>query len=120
MDNYIKFQHIRTEGVKTIKYNKNIDSSSLKIAPLLLITIIENAFKHSTLNSLISILIKEENQQLTCVCSNDFDNNKTTSTDLKIGLQNLEKRLKLLYPDSHELTFEKSTQFVVTLKLDLK
>ncbi|MGB6269739.1 MAG: histidine kinase, partial [Olleya sp.] len=50
IDNYIKFQKIRTEGVKQIKYQTKVKSQQQKIAPLLLITIIENAFKHSPLN----------------------------------------------------------------------
>ena len=120
IDNYIKFQRIRTEGVKTIQYTKNSDSSNLQIAPLLLITIIENAFKHSSLKSEISIEIKIQDGILECICTNDFDVKKSTENDFKIGLQNLKKRLELLYKNKHEFKISKNDMFKVSLKLELK
>ncbi|WP_452225670.1 sensor histidine kinase [Lacinutrix chionoecetis] len=120
LDNYIKFQRIRTEGVKQIFYKTEIQSVTQKVAPLLLITIIENAFKHSTLNSDISILITENQGVLQCICSNDFNKGEVSSTDFKIGLQNLEKRLELIYKDNYSFTIDKSDKFTVTLKLNLK
>lgn len=120
IDNYIKFQKIRTEGVKQINYSKSIDSLSHQIAPLLLITIIENAFKHSTLNSEIKVKINVDEGVLNFTCENDFDDQKVTTTDLKIGLQNLEKRLELIYKDDYEFNIDKNRDFKVTLKLNLK
>jgi len=119
LDNYIKFQKIRTEGVKQIHYNKDINSINHKIAPLLLITIFENAFKHSMLNSEIFISISVNNDTLECVCENDFDETKVTSDDFKIGLQNLEKRLELIYKDKFEYSITKNGTFKVILKLNL-
>lgn len=119
IDNYIKFQAIRTEGVKRISYNKTIDAFNNQIAPLLLITIIENAFKHSTLNSEIKVSIFIEQGILDFICENDFDKEKVSTTDLKIGLQNLEKRLELIYKDNYEFKINKSDVFKVTLKLNL-
>ena len=119
LDNYIKFQQIRTEGVKQIKYEAYVQNAETNIAPLLLITIIENTFKHSSLHSQISIEIKEEKKQLTCTCINDFSPNKTDASSLKIGLVNLKKRLQLLYPDKYTLTIESLDQFKVVLKIDL-
>jgi len=119
IDNYIKFQKLRTEGTKQIHFKKTIDSFHHKIAPLLLITIIENAFKHSTLNSDISIDINVENNILECVCINDFDKEKVSETDFKIGLQNLEKRLELIYKDKYDFKIDKAETFKVFLKLNL-
>ena len=120
IDNYIKFQTIRTEGVKRIIYNKNIDSFKHQIAPLLLITIIENAFKHSAINSDVIVNIEIENGILKFDCENDFDKQKVTTTDLKIGLQNLEKRLELIYKNDYKFSIEKGDKFKVTLNLDLQ
>lgn len=119
IDNYMTFQSIRTEGVKHINYNKSIETSSLQIAPLLLITIIENAFKHSTLHSDVSVSITENKGVLECICINDYDKDKTTSEEFKIGLQNLEKRLKLIYKEDYKLDFSKGDTFKVYLKLKL-
>ncbi len=114
------FQTIRTEGVKHINYSKSIESNQKQIAPLLLITIIENAFKHSTLNSDISVSITENNGILECVCLNDYDKNKVSTEDFKIGLQNLEKRLKLIYKDDYKLEITKAEMYKVYLKLKLE
>lgn len=119
IDNYMKFQTIRTEGVKQIHYSKNIDAFNQQIAPLLLITIIENAFKHSTLNSDISIDINTEKGVLECVCENDFDKQKVSVSDFKIGLQNLEKRLDLIYKEKYDFKIDKGETFKVYLKLEL-
>ncbi len=119
IDNYMRFQKLRTEGTKQIHYSKTIDSFHYKIAPLLLITIIENAFKHSTLNSDISIHIDVENNVLKCTCENDFNKEKVSETDFKIGLQNLEKRLELIYKDKYTFTIDKAETFKVHLKLEL-
>lgn len=118
IDNYIKFQEIRTEGIKTIQYRKNIDHTNYNIAPLLLITIIENAFKHSIVDSVIDLKIDVQNGELTCVCSNVFDPTKEDEED-KIGLNNLKKRLELIYKDNYKLLIEEEEIYRVTLKLKL-
>ena len=119
IDNYMKFQVLRTEGTKHVNYIKNIDSYHHQIAPLLLITIIENAFKHSTLYSDVSISISVENGILECLCENDYDNEKVSKTDFRIGLQNLEKRLELIYQDAYEFRIDKDEKFKVYLRLNL-
>ncbi|KAB8154488.1 hypothetical protein EZY14_008705 [Kordia sp. TARA_039_SRF] len=118
IDNYIKFQEIRTEGIKTISYTKQLDHLNYTIAPLLLITIIENAFKHSTIDTRIAIHIEVKNGVLQCVCENVFDATKS-NTNHQIGLQNLQKRLALLYKEKHALTIETENAYRVLLKLEL-
>ena len=120
LDNYIKFQKLRTEGVKTINYKVETDNKPHEIAPLLLITIIENAFKHSVLNSTIDISIAIENGTLNCQCKNAYDANKTNDETFRIGLQNLNKRLSLLYINKHELTVKKNDRYTVNLTLQLE
>ncbi len=119
LDNYIKFQKIRTEGVVTINYHKNIDNLTNQIAPLLLITIIENAFKHNSLKSEITIEINVTNGVLILDCSNGYSDKLRNDTESKIGLQNLEKRLELIYKDRHEFVITKNAKFHVHLKLHL-
>ncbi|WP_238320919.1 sensor histidine kinase [Neotamlana nanhaiensis] len=120
IDNYIQFQKLRTEGVKTINYTQKIDAYNHRIAPLLLITIIENAFKHSVLNSVISIDIKVENGQLKLTCENDFDVLKGSTAQQNIGLKNLEKRLGLQYKNNYQLKVEKKERFKVILLINLQ
>ncbi|EDP98321.1 sensor histidine kinase [Kordia algicida OT-1] len=118
IDNYIKFQEIRTEGIKTISYKKDILDHNYKIAPLLLITLIENAFKHSVMNTTIDIHIVVSNGVLTCICANECDEAKSRKNQ-QIGLQNLKKRLELIYKNKYELTFNHGKLYIVTLKLNL-
>ena len=119
IDNYIDFQEIRTQGTKTVEYQRSIDNINYTIAPLLLITIIENAFKHSSVSSLITIHIEVLNGVLKCICKNDY-NNENSKSEVGIGLNNLTKRLELLYKDKYELMIEESEQFEVFLKIDLR
>lgn len=118
IDNYIDFQKIRTEGIKKIKYTKSIDTQTYKIAPLLLITLIENAFKYSTVNSTIVIDIKVVGGEFVCVCKNTYDDNLKNLKE-GIGLKNLKKRLDLLYKNRYELSIKKEEEFTAYLKIDL-
>lgn len=119
IDNYIAFQKIRTENIKTIDYSKQIGNYTHEIVPLLLITIIENAFKHSIANSTISIQIKEENGLLECICENQIGNHIKEENSSKIGLKNLKKRLSLLYKNKHELHIVETDSYKVHLKIEL-
>ncbi len=120
IDNYIGFQKIRTENIKTIEYIKDIDEVHHTIAPLLLITLIENAFKHSPPHSMVKIHIVVKEAILDCVCINRIDEIAEKSiSSTPIGLENLKKRLDLLYPHKHELSLESEQEYQVKLKLDL-
>lgn len=118
IDNYIAFQKLRTAGVKKIEYTTNISNLKLSIAPLLLITIIENSFKHSSANSDIKIHIESNNNTINLKCSNEFHQEKSDSSG-QIGLENLRKRLMLLYPNQHILDINCDELFRVTLKINL-
>lgn len=118
IDNYIAFQEIRTEGIKKVHYHKSINSFQYSIAPLLLITLIENAFKHSTTNSDIHITIEVNNGNLICTCENEYETSENNMNQ-RIGLQNMEKRLNLLYENRYTLKIDKSKTYFISLKLEL-
>lgn len=120
IDNYIDFQKIRTQGIKNVSYNVSIDSYQHNIAPLLLITIIENAFKHSPPNSNIIINIKVIQNTLECYIQNDISKVIKENDSLEsIGLSNLKKRLNLLYHNNYNLKVLENETFTVTLHLNL-
>jgi LytS/YehU family sensor histidine kinase len=118
IDNYIAFQKIRTEGIKQINYKTSIDKEHHQIAPLLLITIIENAFKHSSVNSVIDIEISTKENTLTCITTNSY-NKETVKNSNAIGLENLKKRLNLLYKNNYKLSINNTDLYTVTLILKL-
>ncbi|WP_394747918.1 sensor histidine kinase [Spongiimicrobium salis] len=117
--NYISFQEIRTENIKQIDYSVQTDGQPYKIAPLLLITLIENAFKHSAAQSTIKIVISVTNSILECRCENKIKTVENTPNGAPIGLENLEKRLALLYKEKYELTIAKTDVYSVLLKMNL-
>ena len=118
IDNYIAFHTIRTQGTKQINYQTQSDNNSYKIAPLLLITIIENAFKHSDFNSIIDIKINVKENILTCICENYYTHNSIKSIQA-IGLNNLKKRLNLLYKNKYKLSINTNSAFKVMLIINL-
>lgn len=119
IDNYMAFQKIRTENIKEVVYKKEIDDTNLEIAPLLLITLIENAFKHSTPNSKVEVSIQVKDSVLSCDCRNRIKVSDSENDNPKIGLQNLKKRLSLLYKNKHDLKITEDENFRVLLKLEL-
>lgn len=120
IDNYIAFQKIRTENIKTVAFSKQITNYKYEIAPLLLITIIENAFKHSAANSTIRINITEQNGLLECLCENKTNDTTADENSSKIGLKNLKKRLSLLYKNKHELLITETQNYTLHLKIELQ
>ncbi len=116
---------IEERGKVTFK-TQNI-KPEFRIAPLILTVFIENAFKHSTASQSkdisIDIDIKvTDNGMLEFKCENSFQANGNTQNLSKgIGLQNVKKRLQILYPGAHELSInENDGLYSVFLMMQLK
>jgi two-component system, LytTR family, sensor kinase len=105
---FIELQSIRLSNIESVQYHFEGNIGAQKIAPLLLIPFIENMFKHGILNQIekpLQIDIEVNNNLLTLSTSNYIN---TLHKDLSsgIGLDNVKKRLLLLYPDLHHLKIE--------------
>jgi two-component system, LytTR family, sensor kinase len=122
LQNFIKIHQLRFDDKLNVNFTIQGDYSQQRIMPLLLITFVENAFKHGILNDAgypLSIRL--------CVNKMDIDfaiqNKKNTGVKEKssgIGLQNVRNRLELAYPGHHAFTIEdKPDEFIVKLKLTL-
>jgi len=122
INNYIDLQRIRLSSKIKLCYNVNGNLDANTIAPLMLITFIENAFKHGisyTQPSVIEIDITVFEKTLTLKVSNPVVKNDTF-TQGGLGLKNVTRRLELLYPGKHTLTVSQAdNQYLVNLKLDL-
>ncbi|OAN60695.1 hypothetical protein A8B79_09235 [Balneola sp. EhC07] len=121
---YIELFKIRFHKNVDISFSKNIDNENEEVAPLILSILVENAFKHGAEklieNAFIDIKLTVENGILHFVVKNDFKKN-TESIKKGIGLTNLMKRLKLIYPEKHQLRLQKDDQlFTANLMIDLK
>ena len=106
LENYIELHKIRYKKSVEISFNHTVDTS-LTVAPLMFIILLENAFKHGieslSENAFIHIDLYEDSKFICFDIENNFDpNDQNESTG--IGLNNLKKRLSLLYKDKHEYT----------------
>lgn len=106
--NYIELMRIRLPEHVTLRTEIRAESPETMIAPLLFISLIENAFKHGVSNnkpSLIEIKLTEKQKQLVCSIRNSyFPKNEQDNSGSGIGLTNLSRRLDLLYPDAHSFS----------------
>ncbi|HZJ80151.1 MAG TPA: histidine kinase [Dysgonamonadaceae bacterium] len=108
--NYIELMRIRLS--KKVKLTTNIEvspSSSTLIAPLIFISLIENAFKHGVSgnkDSFIDIQLKEQqNGKIEFICKNSaFPKSESDKSGSGIGLNQVKRRLELLYPNQHTWT----------------
>ncbi|OXA98610.1 hypothetical protein B0A75_14290 [Flavobacterium oncorhynchi] len=124
IENYIALEKLRySENRLDISFTKDIQESN-KISPLIVLTFIENAFKHGVINETekASIRLKLESKKQQIIFSientkpqNDF---AAISNKSKIGLINVRKQLDLLYPKKHKIEI-RETQTHYTAKLCL-
>lgn len=126
LKNYINLSKLQIEGRGDINILVKDIPSSYRIAPLVLMVFVENAFKHSsssqTSDIAIDVVIEvDENETLHFLCSNTFQSQSNTdSLDSGIGLENVKKRLELIYPHSHTLEIAaKNVLYNVALSIDL-
>jgi sensor histidine kinase YesM len=119
LQNYIELHKIRYQKKVDITFKHN-STTDYRIAPLLYIIALENAFKHGveklTENAYIHISINTKNNTIFFEIENNFEQQKTVAK-AGIGLDNLKQRLKLLYPKRHTLHIENTNS---TYKLSLK
>ena len=120
LKNYIDLHKIRHHKSVDVRFKNNSDPT-IKIAPLLLILPLENAFKHGIEHlaeeAYIHIDIKTDSGILYFTIENNFDSSITTKK-AGIGLDNLKQRLKLLYPNKHNLQIEvKENNYKLSLKI---
>lgn len=116
--------HIEERG--TVQFSAETKNEDFFIAPLILSMFIENAFKHSTASQTDDIFIDVKLHvdalgRLTFWCKNSFLPNANNDNLSKgIGLENVKKRLNLLYPHAHQLHIKTDNNFYeVSLELQL-
>ncbi len=120
LEDYISLERLRLEKSATIQFTKEGDYEGYLIAPLLLITFIENCFKHyAKEDAEIYISMRNSGGKLELKTKNNYDATRITSAG-GLGLRNAKRRLNLIYPNKHELkTWQDGNYFYTQLKLDL-
>jgi len=120
LKNYIELEKVR-QGDAVHVEAEIIEKSKLGIAPMLLLPIIENAFKHGFAAGLptyqVNISLKQKESSVFFHCSNEYNPNKKGRKG-GIGIQNVKKRLALLYPNQHEFNIRDNGKiFEVAIEL---
>ena len=112
LENYVKLMRIRLPETVNVTFTSEIQDSNVQIAPMIFISLVENAFKHGispTGPSFIRISISADKHFIHCDIQNS--NHPKTESDHSghgIGLQQVQRRLELAYPDHY--TWQKGTK----------
>jgi|TARA_E500000318_G_scaffold18908_1_gene19670 two-component system LytT family sensor kinase len=126
LGNFIRLYKLQIEDRGEVHFDVEKIDGDFKIAPLILIVFIENAFKHSqsgqSSDIKIDISVKLKNTTLEFICENNYESGFSLDSVAKgIGLKNVKKRLELLYPKKHILQIEEAdNSYKVYLKLELE
>ena len=123
--NYLELQQLRLGRQPNISWKIDGQIENKKIAPLLFMPYIENAFKHGLRGSyeqaFLKIHLSISDEELKFFVENSKPPQYKTVTHISssgIGLQNTQKRLELLYPNRHQLEIiDKPDTFTVNLKI---
>ena len=108
LKNYIELQKLRYDGTTFIQFEVNGAFLGQQIAPLLLISFVENAFKHGDVFDAkhpLGMTLSFDNQNLVFEVKNKI-HQKNKDEVGGIGIKNVERRLELLYPKKHLLSIQ--------------
>lgn len=125
---YLELEQIRYGKRVDLSFNAWGDFHDKTIAPMLILPFIENSFKHSTKGfnekAMIAIEMGSKDEELVLKVENSLPTHQSGLEDplaSGIGLQNVKRRLELLYPDSYSLKIESEKEsFMIVLKLQLQ
>jgi LytS/YehU family sensor histidine kinase len=119
---YLALERLRYDEFLRINFNYDIEDMNQALPPLLLIPLVENAFKHGVSetrdNPFVDIHLSVNKRQLTFTVKNSAEVSPGSVKE-NIGLSNLRRQLELLYKD-YDLNVEQGTShFTATLKINL-
>ncbi len=126
VQDYIALEKIRYGNELEIHLNLPEDTNDLSIAPLLLLPLVENCFKHGASNILehpwisLSIVLNGNEMQMKLI-NGKAPMPENNQKDHGIGIANVQKRLSLIYEGKYEFTITNDTDvFIVNLKVELE
>ncbi|MFD2518267.1 sensor histidine kinase [Salinimicrobium flavum] len=108
---YIALEQMRFRDNLLVELDLPPATENIELPPMLLLPFVENSFKHGQLvdgKLKISISLQADDAQLQFTIKNSVKNEKERETQNGLGLQNLKKRLQLLYPDRYNFSAEKT------------
>lgn len=122
--NYIELEKLRYDDRLQVNFQHTTDRD-VNIAPLLLLSLVENAFKHGAGEDagspVISIQLQQVKNTLSIEITNTFRPAPEKDEGLRIGLANIRKQLELIYPASHTFdTYATGNTYIARLHITLK
>ena len=122
LQQYISLMQLRLMDKTTVQVDFPKQVPQLTIAPLLFISLVENAFKHgvsATAATTLSFSLKVEGNTVIFRSENTKIPTQESLYSSGIGIDNLKKRLTLLYPERHQYTIEeKEGKYIAQLTID--
>ena len=123
LNNYIGLEKLRYDQRLNVNFNIH-KQEEIGIAPMILLSIVENAFKHGagdeTGNPSIDIDLTADQRSFRFTVKNSYHPDPETERPASIGLPNLRQQLDLIYPKKHSLVITQGQDlFTVHLAIDL-
>jgi len=124
ISDYIALEKLRYDESLRVNFNYNVEDMKQAIPPLLLIPLVENAFKHGVSETrngpFVDIHLAIKNRQLLLIIKNSADiSDEERNVKENIGLSNLKRQLALLYTDYDLSVRQEGSVFTATLKINL-
>jgi LytS/YehU family sensor histidine kinase len=121
---YVDLQKLRKDENYSVEFNCSPEVKGFSIEPLLLIPFVENAFKHIShktgSTNFVKLDMTRSNGHFRFSIENSKEGERTTESHGGIGLNNVKRRLELLYPEKHELLIDnKADIYKVALELKI-
>jgi LytS/YehU family sensor histidine kinase len=123
LQDYVHLQQLRKDENYKVQFNCSPDVKNFSIEPLLLIPFVENAFKHISHKTDGSNFVKLDMSRNNGYFEFEVENSREKgvyTTHGGIGMNNVKRRLELLYPGTHQLRIDdKASTFKINLKLKI-
>jgi sensor histidine kinase YesM len=124
LNNYIDLEKLRYDERLIVNFTSNVENN-IKIAPLILLSLVENAFKHGAANEtgtpVINIELTARESHFNFLVYNSFTPLPEKKKSNSIGLLNLRHQLELIYPGKHNLMITQDELFYkVNFNIDLQ
>jgi sensor histidine kinase YesM len=123
LNNYVELEKLRYDERLKVNFEPYVEGD-IEIAPLILLSIVENAFKHGAGNDtgkpIVNIDLQANKSNFTFIVSNTFIPKPLEEAFQNIGLPNLKQQLELIYPKKYNLVISQTEAlFTVSLGIDL-
>lgn len=118
VESLIGLEKLRIKNPEMLVFEKNMTNPKLGISPMLLVPFVENAFKHGDFRDKGFVLKVSDEHNVLHFYLQNFKNQRMKDTASGIGIENVKKRLEILYPKRHELNIKDlESEFIVDLRI---